>query len=123
MIRYRSPLLYALLRSGNRLFCGLLLGGALAAVAGCGNAGNPMAQAPPKPVVSVAKPIEREVTDYEIFTGHTEAVTSVDIRARVSGYLQEVHFKPGEEVEAGQLLFTIDPRPYQAELDQGLAML
>jgi multidrug efflux system membrane fusion protein len=86
-----------------------LLGGAT----GCGNARNPQAAPPMKAVVKVSKPVVSEVTDYEIFTGHTEAVTSVDIRARVSGYLQEVHFKPGEEVEQGQLLFTIDPRPYR----------
>lgn len=118
MIRFAFPLPCAVATPRILLMCALLSG-----VAGCGDARNPTADPPPKTVVSVATPIERDVTDYEIFTGHTKAVTSVDIRSRVSGYLQEVHFKPGEEVEVGQLLFTIDPRPYQAELDQGLALL
>ena len=70
------------------------------------------------PVVPVGQPIEREVTDYVDFTGRTEAVYSVDIRPRVTGYLVEMPFEEGAEVKAGDLLFVVDPRPYKAQLDQ-----
>jgi RND family efflux transporter MFP subunit len=69
------------------------------------------------PTVSVALPIEREVTDYEEFTGRTDAVDHVDVRARVSGYLVKVNFKDGDVVKLGDLLYEIDPRPFQADLD------
>ena len=58
------------------------------------------------------------VTDYEDFTGQTRAVKSVDVRARVSGYLEKVRFKEGTEVKEGEKLFEIDPRTYQADYDQ-----
>ena len=75
--------------------------------------------APPKPpVIPVSKPVEREVTDYVDFTGRTDAVESVDIRPRVTGYLVKMPFKEGAEVKKGDLLFEIDPRPYKAQLDQ-----
>jgi membrane fusion protein, multidrug efflux system len=86
------------------------------AVSGC--------QRPPElalaepPVIPVSKPIQQEVTDYVNFTGRTDAVQAVDIRARVTGYLVKIPFKEGAEVKAGTLLFEIDPRPYQAQLDQ-----
>ena len=63
------------------------------------------------PVVPVSQPIQREVTDYVDFTGRTEAVYSVDIRPRVTGYLGEMPFEEGAEVKAGDLLFVVDPRP------------
>ena len=70
------------------------------------------------PVVPVSHPIERVVTDYVDFTGRTDAVQSVNIIARVTGYLVQMPFKEGSEVKAGDLLFEIDPRPYQAQFDQ-----
>lgn len=70
------------------------------------------------PGVSVAQPIVREVIDYEYFTGRTDAEKTVEIRARVSGYLTKMMFQPGMEVKEGQPLFEIDPRPYQAQLDR-----
>lgn len=73
------------------------------------------------PIVTVAKPLARMVTDREDFTGQTEAVDSVEIRARVSGYLEKVCFQEGVEVKKDQLLYEIDRRPYQAEVDQGKA--
>ena len=73
--------------------------------------------------VTVAKPVDREVVTYVEFTGNTAAVNSVDIRARVSGYLDKVNFTEGSIVKAGDLLFVIDPRPYQAALDQAQANL
>jgi multidrug efflux pump subunit AcrA (membrane-fusion protein) len=70
------------------------------------------------PVVSVSKPVERPVKDYVDFTGRTEAPDSVDVRARVTGYLTRMPFKEGEEVKKGQLLFEFDDRPYKADLDR-----
>ncbi len=69
---------------------------------------------PPPPVVTVAQPLEQEVTDYLEFTGTTQAFEEVEVRARVSGFLQSMHFTPGTMVEKGALLFVIDPREYQA---------
>jgi multidrug efflux system membrane fusion protein len=76
-----------------------------------------------KRVVQVSQPVAREIADYEDFTGRVEAVQSVDLRARVTGYLVKVSFKPGTTVKAGDLLFEIDPRPYQAALDAANAEL
>jgi len=73
--------------------------------------------APPPSIVTVASPELREVTDYRDFTGRTSAIDSVVVRARVTGYLQKVCFKEGADVKAGDLLYEIDPRPYQATLD------
>lgn len=70
------------------------------------------------PAIPVSNPVQREVTDFVDFTGRTEPVHSVDIRARVTGYLVKMPFKEGAEVKAGDLLFMIDPRPYKAMLDQ-----
>jgi multidrug efflux system membrane fusion protein len=69
-------------------------------------------------VIPVSRPIQRTVTDYVDFTGRTNAIQSVDIRARVSGYLVQMPFKEGAEVKNGDLLFEVDPRPYKAQLDQ-----
>ena len=74
-------------------------------------------------VVSVSRPIVREVRDYVDFTGRTDAIESVDIRARVTGYLDKVAFKEGAEVRKGDLLFQIDPRPFQAQYDQAAAQI
>ncbi len=73
-------------------------------------------QEPPPPKVTVARPIERELTDWDEYTARLEAVDSVEVRARVSGYLQSVHFREGSLVKKGDLLFLIDPRPYEAQL-------
>ena len=71
--------------------------------------------------VTVATPVEKEVVNYGEYTGNTAAVRSVDIRARVSGYLEKVAFQEGAVVKTGDLLFVIDPRPYQAAFDQAQA--
>jgi multidrug efflux system membrane fusion protein len=73
--------------------------------------------------VPVARPMVRELTDYQDFNGRTEAVESVELRARVSGYITRVLFKDGAEVKRGDALFEIDPRPYQAELEKAQALL
>jgi len=81
------------------------------------------AAAPPPPAVTVAKPQQRTVTDYDEYVGRFTAINSVEVRARVSGYLDGVHFKDGQLVKQGDLLFTIDKRPFQNTLDQARANL
>ena len=68
------------------------------------------AAAPPPPAVTVAKPTHKTVTDYDEYVGRFVAVNSVEVRARVSGYLEGVHFQDGQLVHQGDLLFTIDKR-------------
>ncbi|HWW00820.1 MAG TPA: efflux RND transporter periplasmic adaptor subunit [Candidatus Acidoferrum sp.] len=94
----------------------LLLGAILFAVAGCG---RPSAQQrPPPPTVTVA-PVERqEIVEQEEFTGRIEPVESVEIRPRVSGYIQDVKFQSGQLVKKGDVLFVIDPRWHQATFEQ-----
>lgn len=89
----------------------------LAVANGCHRPPPQLPEAEP-PTIPVSRPIERTVTDYADFTGRTNAINSVEIRARVSGYLVEMPFKEGAEVKAGDLLFLVDPRPYQAQYDQ-----
>lgn len=91
-----------------------------AALGGCAPAPPPVAQLEP-PAVTVARPLARTQADYDEYTGKLEAVETVEIRARVSGYLVAVNFKDGDIVEKGQLLFEIDPRTYQAEVDKDTA--
>lgn len=76
---------------------------------------------PPPPRVTIANPLVREVTDWDEFTGRLYAVESVEVRPRVSGYLQSINFVEGSIVNKGDLLYVIDPRPYQAVLDQARA--
>ena len=84
-------------------------------VAGCAKKAPP---APPPPTVVVSKPLSKKIVDWDDFVGRFEAINSVDIRPRVSGYLQSIGFTDGQVVRKGQVLFVIDPRPYQAALDQ-----
>ncbi|KQW83049.1 efflux RND transporter periplasmic adaptor subunit [Brevundimonas sp. Root1279] len=81
------------------------------------------AQTPPAPAVTVAVPLVREVQDWDEFTGRFVATNAVDVRARVGGYVQSVHFRDGDFVRRGQLLFTLDPRPAQAGLAAARAQL
>ncbi len=89
----------------------------LLGLAGCHRGQTAVAPAE-LPVVPVSLPIERPVTDFVDFTGRTEAVQAVDIRPRVTGYLVKIPFQEGAIVKTGDPLFVIDPRPYQALLDQ-----
>jgi RND family efflux transporter MFP subunit len=73
--------------------------------------------------VNVITAVEKEVVEWDEFTGRIDAVESVEVRTRVSGYITEIHFKAGAIVEKGDLLFVIDPRPYQADLDRAAANL
>src|SRR5579872_5966095 len=96
---------------------------ALAAVlTGCSDA-QKNAAAPPPPAVTVAKPVQRTVIDQDEYVGRFVAVDSVEVRSRLSGYLSEIHFQDGQMVKQGDLLFTIDRRPFQIALDQARANL
>lgn len=88
---------------------------------GCGRSKAP--PAPPPPTVTVAEAVEREVMEWDEYTGRLEPVESVEIRARVNGYLESIHFEDGALVNKGDLLFVIDPRPYQTEHDRAEAEL
>src|SRR6476659_2303858 len=85
-------------------------------VAGCAPAPS-ILPAEPTPV-SVSRPVEQYVTDYAVFTGWTAAVDSVELRARVWGYLDKVNFQEGALVKKGDVLFEIEPDTYQAALEQ-----
>ena len=87
---------------------------------GADKAKDPTA-APPE--LTVSQPVTRKVIEWDEYTGRFAAVESVEVRARVSGYLTEVKFTDGEDVKAGDLLFTIDPRPFERALDQAKAQL
>lgn len=89
-------------------------------VVGCGDSAQKPA-APPPPAVTIAKPVKRTVADFDEYVGRFVAVSSVEVRARVSGYLEAVHFKDGQNVKQGDLLFTIDKRPFQNAADQARA--
>ncbi|HLJ94050.1 MAG TPA: biotin/lipoyl-binding protein, partial [Gemmataceae bacterium] len=95
----------------------------LAAVAGCQQEASPTASSKEIPSVPVSRPVEREVTDFVDFTGRTAAIQTVDVRPRVTGYLVKICFVDGSEVKAGDVLFEIDPRPYQAQLDQAVSQV
>ena len=92
-----------------------------ALLAACG----PHAKPPPPPAarVSVAHPLSERIVDWDDYIGQFEAVQTVQVRPRVSGYLVAIHFKDGQLVRRGQLLFSIDPRPAQAALDQARAQV
>jgi len=90
-------------------------------VASCGQGQKPAG--PPPPAVTVAKPIKRTVVDYDQYVGRFTAINSVEVRARVSGYLDKLDFKDGQLVKQGDLLFTIDKRPFRNTLDQARANL
>jgi RND family efflux transporter MFP subunit len=91
-------------------------------VASCGQSPQ-QGGGPPPSAVTVAKPIKRTVFDYDEYVGRFTAINAVEVRARVSGYLDGLHFKDGQLVKQGDLLFTIDKRPFQNTLDQARANL
>jgi RND family efflux transporter MFP subunit len=108
-----------------------MVAGGFVAVAGAsalllGHPSRPaVAQAAPAapPPVTVSAPLQKEVTEWDEYTGQFAAVDYVELRARVSGYLTEIHFTDGQIVKKGDLLFVIDPRPYEIELQQAQAQL
>ena len=88
---------------------------------GCGRA--PAPPAPPPPAVTVAKPVARKIVEHSEYTGRLAAIQNVSVRPRVSGYITQIPFKEGSLVKKDDLLFVIDPRPYQAALDQAAGQL
>lgn len=88
-------------------------------LAGCG--GEQAPPAPPPPQVTVATPLQREVVDWDDYTGRFVAPQDVEIRPRVNGVITAIHFSDGQDVRQGAPLFTIDPRPYRAQLAQAQA--
>lgn len=101
---------------GHNLVAAIFLALAVAACSSQAEQG-----APPPPEVTVATPLVREVVDWDEFTGRFEAPQTVEVRARVGGYIQAVHFRDGDYVRQGQLLFTLDPRAAQAALSAAQA--
>jgi multidrug efflux system membrane fusion protein len=98
---------------------GALLAAPLA-LAGC-DSKPPAAAGPPPPPVTVARPIQKTITEWDEYTGRFQAVATVEVRARVSGFIDVIHFKDGQIVKQGDLLFTIDQRPYKLAAEQGAA--
>jgi RND family efflux transporter MFP subunit len=115
MTRFNVRALISLAVSGALL-------AALVGLSGCKSEAT-TAQEAPAPQVSVASALERDVTEWDEFTGRLEAVESVEVRPRVTGYIESVNFTEGSTVKKGDLLFVIDPRPYQAELSKAEAEL
>jgi RND family efflux transporter MFP subunit len=109
---------FSLMRGARRLAVPLAIA---TLVAGCGE--RQQQGGPPPPAVTVAKPVKRTVFDYDEYVGRFTAINSVEVRARVSGYLEGLHFKDGQIVKQGDLLFTIDKRPFKNTLDQARANL
>ena len=99
------------------LFGILLLAGDL--LAGCGDKPPAVAAAPPP--VTVARPLQKKITEWDEYTGRFTAVNTVEIRARVSGYIDSIHFKDGQVVKQSDLLLVIDPRPYRLAVEQAKA--
>ncbi|HEY4072975.1 MAG TPA: efflux RND transporter periplasmic adaptor subunit [Herbaspirillum sp.] len=95
---------------------GILILGGVAAFTLSSRAAKPPADAPAPASVSVASALQKSVTEWDDFSGRVEAIDRVEIRPRVAGTIDVVHFQEGQLVKKGDLLFTIDPRPYQAEL-------
>ena len=114
-------------RSGPRLLVGVAVllaaaGGYWAfAIRGSAPAPAPAAMASPAPPVTVSLPLQRNLAEATGFTGQFSAIDQVDLRAQANGYLTEIHFTDGQIVQKGDLLFVIDPRPYQIQLQQALA--
>ena len=107
-------------REGSRYLLGGLAIVALA-LAGCGK--SPQKAAPKPPKVTAAMPEERAVLEYEDLPGRVAAVENVEVKARVTGFLNKVHFQEGSEVKKGDLLYSIDPREFQADLNSAAAAL
>ncbi len=112
------------MRFRSTILASALLSSFVAAVlVGCARNEAATVAAPPAPQVSVAEALKRPVTEFDEFTGRFVAVERVEVRPRVSGYISSVSLTPGREVKKGDLLFTIDPRPYEAALKGAKAEL
>jgi RND family efflux transporter MFP subunit len=92
-------------------------------LAGCDGKPTAKASAPPAPPVTVSKPLQKNITEWDEYTGRFVAVERVEVRARVSGFIDSIHFQEGQIVKQGDLLFVIDPRPYRLAVEQAKADL
>src|SRR5256885_15915204 len=113
-LQRRSP---SLSKRGDRMKLVASLGLVLLLIAE-GGCKKPAAPAPAPLPVNVLTVVEKEVNEWDEFTGRLEAVESVEIRPRVSGYITEIHFQAGAIIRKGDLLYVIDPHPYQADSDR-----
>jgi len=89
-------------------------------LAGC-DSQQAASSAPPPPPVTVSRPLQKTITEWDEYTGRFTPMASVEVRARVSGFIDSVHFKDGQLVKQGDLLFVIDPRPYRLAVEQSTA--
>jgi len=113
-------MLFSILTSSGRIALGFAVVLAALLAAGCGPEAAPAPQAMP---VTVSTVLEREVAEWDEFTGRLRAIDSVEIRPRVSGYIDRIAFHEGGDVKKGDLLFVIDPKPFQAELQRAEAQV
>lgn len=113
-----SAVTFAVLMGSSPRNLALLIVLLLAVFAGCEDKRKPIAVAAKPPVVTVAKAVHLDYQPHVDFTGRTEAAEEVEVRPRVSGFLESISFQSGKEVEKGELLFEIDARPYKAEVDR-----
>jgi RND family efflux transporter MFP subunit len=120
MVRRNAATRHSMWRWGMARRCAVLAvtGGLVFFPAGCDQppVTEAGAQQPPQ-AVTVALPVAKQITEWDEFTGRFEATEIVEVRARVSGVIKSVHFRDGDRVEAGKLLFVIDPRPFQIALE------
>jgi multidrug efflux system membrane fusion protein len=107
------------------LAASLALAGLVAvSLAGCDSANSKVpTRRRRRPPISAAAVVERQITETQEFSGRLEAIERVEIRSRVGGFITAVNFKPGSEVKKGDVLFVIDPRPFQAEVSRAEARL
>src|SRR5262245_60816575 len=111
---------------GNNMKSSVRLAGvaiAILALAGCSEGQPQQAKSPPPPAVTVAKPVRKLVVDQDEYVGRFVAVASVEVRARVGGYLERINFTDGQMVKESDVLFVIDRRPYRHVLEQAKANL
>jgi RND family efflux transporter MFP subunit len=106
----------------RRVFGVMTLAAASAWIAGCDRSPNEYSP-PPPPAVTVANPVQREVHEYLLYTGTTQPSQTAEIRARVQGVLESMHFAPGQRVQVGDLLYKIDPSEYEAEVRRAEAVV
>jgi RND family efflux transporter MFP subunit len=120
-----TPVMSGAQRARLAVLSALLLGLLALGLSGCDGSQPKAMKAgpPPPPEVTVAQPVAKKIADQDEYVGRFVAVDEVEVRSRVSGYLDTVHFKDGQMVKKGDLLFTIDRRPFQAAVEQAKAAL